>query len=136
MRYAEAFQLSLGSDKGGEVEETVCGVDGNDAVRAEMTAINGKTFTGQKVDRDGVTTEGIHHQNVKILLPVRCELRFQHKPSVAGDRLDPCGGIGKVGKLFTGNGDYRWIDLIETEDITGKSVYCYRAGSETDNANP
>ena len=103
-----------------------------------MSQVNFKCFQRQKVHWNGISAEGVNHQNVKIMFFVLVQFAFEGETPVAWNHLNPGQRIAQIAEVFPVTRDLNdiRIDFIETKNVSRPAVCSNRADAQPDDADP
>src|ERR1700737_2677620 len=106
-------------------------MDGEYAVRFEVTQIRRKSFARQKVHGNGVAGKRVHRQHVKLLR----RFVFKRKARVSADNVDSRRRITQVAEGTPRDGDNLRIDFVEAEVVASLAVSRQCASAQANRAD-
>ena len=130
-RVLEAVFLGDREEHGLEIQEAVRDVEGDHALRFEVSQVFGEGFNGDEVHGNRVPGEGVHHEHVEALR----SLALEGQARVAEDSLDLPVRVLEVREPGVRHLDDRGIDVVEAVGIVGIGIDGQRSGSQPDHAD-
>lgn len=110
--------MGEGGEFGFEIDILVGDVEGEDAVRCEVSLVEGDCLGGEQVERDGVSRESVDDEEVVVL----SWFGGERGAGIAFGVGEGGGGLAEIGEEVLCDGQDGGVDLVEAEGVSGMSV--------------